>query len=164
MWDHGSLHNSSCDDDTSRKEEPKVNENRASPHSASPLRPHLASVPGSCTAVQSQAGPPADLCPRPWTWSGRLPGDLGSCFGQGKPVLRRLGICPTEQGAVVGLTWGQPCQEGSTGSADLLRGWEAPVKPPGRVGAFSKCHTSWSTRKGQEWRAGASACADNQKC
>lgn len=56
-----------------------------------------------------------------------------------------------------GADSGQPCQEGSTDPTDLLRGREAPEKPPGRVGAFSKCHMSRSTRKGQEWRVGASS-------
>lgn len=46
----------------------------------------------------------------PWTWSGRLPGDPGSCFGQGEPVLRRLGDA-TEQGAVAELTGGGPARE-----------------------------------------------------
>lgn len=159
MWDHGSLYNSSCDDDTSRKE-PKVNENRAPPRPAhsSPL----ASAPGSCTAVQSQAGPPADLCPRPLdlVWEApRRPGQLlwprraSAQTPWGRHRARGCGRAD----------WGRPRQGGSTGSADLLRGREAPVKPPGRVGAFSKCHMSWSTRKGREWRAGASACADDQK-
>lgn len=54
-----------------------------------------------------------------------------------------------------GADLGPPCQEGSTDPTDLLRGREAPAKPPGRAGAFSKCHMSWSTRKGQEWGVGA---------
>lgn len=40
---------------------------------------------------------------------------------------------------------------GGQQSPDLLRGREAPAKPPARVGVFSnKCHVSWGTRRGQE--------------
>lgn len=37
---------------------------------------------------------------------------------------------------------------GGQQSPDLLWGWEAPAKPPARVGVFSnKCHVSWGTRR-----------------